>query len=63
MATGSIFEIATKITSHIFCEAIVSALKRVFVDRVMLQDEAHHQQNIIVQEANKKFIEIDLAMF
>ena len=27
----------------------------------MLQDEAHHQENIVVQEANEKFVEIDLA--
>ena len=38
-----------------------SFLYRVFRDRVMLQDEAHHQENVVVQEANKKFIEIDLA--
>ena len=27
----------------------------------MLQDEAHHQENIVVQEANEKFVEIGLA--
>ena len=27
----------------------------------MLQDEAHHQENIVLQEANENFIEIDLA--
>ena len=50
-ATGSILEISTKITSKIFCETIVSALSGVFHDRVMPQDEAHHQENIVVQEA------------
>ena len=32
-----------------------------FRDRVMLQAEAHHQEKIVVQEADEKFIEIDLA--
>ena len=57
MATGSILEIATKITSQItsqvFCETLVSALRGVFRDRVMPQDEAQH--------VNEKFIEIDLS--
>ena len=51
MATGSILEITTKITSQMFCETIVSAHRRVFRDRVIPQDEAHHQENIVVQEA------------
>ena len=46
MATGSILEITTKITSQIFCDKIVSALRGVFSDRVMPQDEAHHQENM-----------------
>ena len=61
MTTLSILEITTKI-SLIFCETIGSALKGVFRDRVMPQDNSHHQENIVVQEAiNEKFIEIDLA--
>ena len=51
MATGSIFEITTKITSQIFCETTVSVLRGVFRDRVMSQDEAFHQENFVVQEA------------
>ena len=27
----------------------------------MLQDEARYQENIVMQEANEKFVEIDLA--
>ena len=50
MATGSILEITTKMTSQIFCDTIVSA-RRVFRDRIMPQDEAHHQENIVLQEA------------
>ena len=41
MATGSILEIITKITSQIFCETLVSAFRGVFRDKVMPQDEAH----------------------
>ena len=61
MDTGSILEITIKITSQIFCETIASALGGVFRDRIMLQDEAHHQENIVVQEANEKFIGVDFA--
>ena len=53
MATGSILEITTKITSQTLCETIVSALRGVFVT-VMPQDEARHhmyEENIVVQEA------------
>ena len=51
MDTGSVLEIITKINSQIFCHTIVFALRGVFVDRVMPQDEAHHQENIVMQEA------------
>ena len=60
MATGSTLEITTKITSQIICETIVSVQGFPW-QGVMLQDEAHHQENIVVQEANENFIEIDLA--
>ena len=60
MATESILEITTNITSQIICDTIVSALRGVFVDRVMPQDKAHNQENIVVQEFIEKFIEIDL---
>ena len=60
MATESILEITTNITSQIICDTIVSALRGVFVDRVMPQDKAHNRENIVVQEFIEKFIEIDL---
>ena len=47
MATGSILEIATKITSQIFCETIVSALSK----RILMCKRL----------SNEKFIEVDPA--
>ena len=52
MATGSILEITTKITSQMFCHTIVSALRLVFCDRVMPQDVAHHQENTVRCQEN-----------
>ena len=61
MATGSILEITTKITSQIFCETLVSALKGVFRDKVMPQDGAHQSKRKVERKVNEKFIEIDLG--
>ena len=61
MATGSILEITIKITSQIFCETLVSALKGVFRDKVMPQDRAHQSKRKVERKVNEKLIEIDLG--
>ena len=38
-----------------------SLVKGVFVTKVIPQNEAKHQENIVVQEANEKFIKFDLV--
>ena len=61
MATGSILEINTKITSQIFCETIVSALRGIFMTE-QCQRIKHAIKRVLMWKrlSNEKVIEIDL---
>ena len=58
MGTGSILGITTKITSQIFCKAVVSALRGVLRDGVMPQDK---RLLLCKRLSKEKLIKIDLA--